>query len=240
MNPLDMVRMAQKAENEFVGLQCGIMDMFASMFGKKEQLIRLDCRSLSYEYVPFNTDNADLLLLDTGVKHSLASSEYNLRRQECEAGVAILQKKYPAIQSLRDVNSSQVEEILSTGDPVVYKRCKYVVEENERLLAACKDLKNGDMNAFGQKMFATHNGLSELYAVSCQEADALVATARNHPAVIGARMMGGGFGGCTLNLVQKGRTAELVTAANLMYKEKFGRELRYFQVTIDDGTSVID
>jgi galactokinase len=239
MERLDIVRTAQKAENEFVGLQCGIMDMFASVFGKAQQLIRLDCRSLSYEYVPFDTANTDILLLDTGVKHSLASSAYNLRRQECEAGVAALQKKYPHIQSLRDADSHQVQEVLSTGDPVVYKRCRYVVEENERLLAACADLQRGDMAAFGRKMFETHEGLSNLYEVSCPEADALVETVRNHPAVIGARMMGGGFGGCTINLVKKGRTAEVTEAATAMYQSRFKRELRHFQVSIDDGTSTI-
>ncbi len=190
-----MVLFSQKAENEFVGLQCGIMDMFASMFGKKEHVIRLDCRSLDYAYMPFDTTDISILLFDTGVKHSLASSEYNLRRQECEEGVRIIHEKYPEVQSLRDATSEMVNECLSTGDQVVYRRCKYMVEEIQRLQDACTDLINHDMISFGKKMFITHDGLSKLYEVSCPEADGLVDMVRNNDAVLGARMMGGGFGG---------------------------------------------
>lgn len=235
-----MVLFSQKAENEFVGLQCGIMDMFASMFGKKEHVIRLDCRSLDYAYMPFDTSDISILLFDTGIKHSLASSEYNLRRQECEEGVRIIQKKYPDVQSLRDATIEMVNECLSGGDAIVYRRCKYMVEEIQRLQDACTDLVNHDMISFGKKMFITHDGLSKLYEVSCPEADGLVDMARNNNAVLGARMMGGGFGGCTINIVKKGMEQQLVNAVTLQYREQFNRELKTYTVTIDDGTSLVE
>lgn len=234
-----MVLFSQKAENEFVGLQCGIMDMFASMFGKKEQVIRLDCRSLDYAYMPFDTTDVSILLFDTGVKHSLASSEYNLRRQECEEGVRIIQAKHPEVKSLRDANSKMVEECLSGGDEIIYKRCKFMVEEIQRLQDACVDLVNHDMAAFGKKMFITHDGLSRLYEVSCPEADGLVEMVRDHDAVLGARMMGGGFGGCTINIVKKGREEKLTREVTEKYREQFNRELKTYAVTIDDGTSLV-
>lgn len=235
-----MVQLAQKAENEFVGLQCGIMDMFASMFGKKEQVIQLDCRSLDYAYMPFDTSDHGIVLFDTGVKHSLASSEYNLRRQECEAGVAIMQKKYPEVKSLRDANIEMVKECLSTGDPLVYKRCQFIVEEIQRLQDACKDLVNHDLISFGKKMFITHDGLSKLYEVSCPEADALVDMVRNEPSVMGARMMGGGFGGCTINIVKKENIESLIKKITPQYAAKFGHEPKTYIVNIDNGTSLVE
>ena len=234
-----MVQLSQKAENEFVGLQCGIMDMFASMFGKKEQVIQLDCRSLEYAYMPFDTTDIDIVLFDTGVKHSLASSEYNLRRQECEKGVAIIQQKYPSVKSLRDANISMVTECLQSGNESVYNRCKYIVEEIKRLQDGCINLQQHNQAAFGQKMFATHDGLSKLYEVSCSEADALVDMVRNNPSVLGARMMGGGFGGCTINIIQKQNTAILIDEVSEKYLAQFGRVLKTYTVTIDDGTSLV-
>jgi galactokinase len=239
MDRLAMVQLAQRAENVFAGVQCGIMDQFASMFGQEEKLIRLDCRSLAYEYIPFPTDSIDILLLDTGVKHSLASTEYNLRRQECEAGVSIIREHYPQVNSLRDASLEMVETWLSNGDEKIYNRCRYVVEEIERLQLACTDLQNGQLKAFGQKMFATHDGLSRLYEVSCPEADALVHMVRNDPKVYGARMMGGGFGGCTINIVEKGYAAALIEAIAPQYTSRFGRMLKTYLVNIDKGTSLI-
>ena len=234
-----MVQLSQKAENEFVGLQCGIMDMFASMFGKKEQVIQLDCRSLDYAYMPFDTGNIDIVLFDTRVKHSLASSEYNLRRQECEQGVAIIQQKYPEVKSLRDADMSMVNECLLSGNQILFNRCKYIVEEIKRLQDGCVDLQQHNQAAFGQKMFATHDGLSKLYAVSCAEADALVDMVRNNPSVLGARMMGGGFGGCTINLIQKEKTGALIDEVSEKYLAQFERVLKTYTVTIDDGTSLV-
>jgi galactokinase len=235
-----MVQLAQKAENEFVGLQCGIMDMFASMFGKKEHVIQLDCRSLNYAYMPFDTGNHGIVLFDTGVKHSLASSEYNVRRQECEKGVAVMQKKYPQVKSLRDANIEMVNDCLSSGDPLVYKRCRFIVEEILRLQDACKDLIQHDLASFGKKMFLTHDGLSQLYEVSCPEADALVDMVREEPSVLGARMMGGGFGGCTINIVKKESIEELIKKISPQYAAMFGRDLKTYVVNIDNGTSLVE
>lgn len=240
LDKITMVKLSQKAENEFVGLQCGIMDMFASMFGKKEQVIQLDCRSLDYRYIPFDAPDLGIVLFDTCLKHSLASSAYNLRRQECEAGVAIMQKTYPEVMSLRDADMGMVNECLSSGNPVVWKRCRFVTEEIQRLKDACDDLVKHDMVSFGEKMFATHDGLSQLYEVSCSEADALVEMVRNEPSVLGARMMGGGFGGCTINLVKKESIQHLINKISPQYAAKFGREPKAYVVNIDDGTSLVD
>lgn len=234
-----MVLTAQKAENQFVGLQCGIMDMFASMFGASDKLIQLDCRSLVYDYIPFPADAVDIVLLDTGVKHSLASSEYNLRREECERGVAIIAQRYPHVLSLRDATSAMVDECLENGNATVYRRCRYVTDEIQRVMDGCEDLSRGDLPSFGKRMFATHKGLSEQYEVSCPEADALVNMAASHAHVLGARMMGGGFGGCTINLVKPGHGANLAEAFAPAYKTMFGRELKSYQVRIDKGTSLV-
>ncbi len=201
ISKLEMVKIAQKAEQEFVGLQCGIMDMFSSMFGKKDHVICLDCRSLEYEYFPFKQDGIKIVLLDTSIKHSLASSEYNTRRKQCEEGVALIQQYYPQVQSLRDVSIKMLDDHVAQNK-LVYNRCRFVVEEIGRLLAACVDLQQNDIISFGKKMFETHEGLSKLYEVSCNELDILVEIAQHNPAIIGARMMGGGFGGCNINIVK--------------------------------------
>jgi galactokinase len=234
-----MVQFSQRAENEFVGMKCGIMDQFASMFGKKEQVIRLDCRSLEYAYMPFDSTDTSIILFDTGVKHSLASSEYNLRREECEEGVRLINQKYPSVKSLRDADGNMVEECLSQGNETVYRRCRFIVEEIQRVQDACNDLINHDLVSFGKKMYATHDGLSKMYEVSCPEADGLVDMVKNNNAVLGARMMGGGFGGCTINIVKKGAERELTEQVATLYAQLFNRELKTYLVSIDDGTSVI-
>jgi galactokinase len=234
IDKIDMVKMAQKAEHEFAGVKCGIMDQFASMMGKKGHVIKLDCRSLEYEYVPFTFDDIEVVLFDTKVKHSLASSEYNTRRQECEQGVAILQKQHPEVQTLRDANIEMVETLLA-GTGKIYDRCKFVVEEIARLSAACNDLKENDLVAFGQKMFDTHEGLSKLYEVSCKELDFLAELAKDEPAILGSRMMGGGFGGCTINLVKKEAVAEVVDRISKKYFEKFKVQTEVYRTVIDDG-----
>jgi galactokinase len=239
MDPLTMVKLSQKAENEFVGVKCGIMDQFASMFGRRNHVIRLDCQSLEYEYVPFNTDGIRIVLLDTNVKHSLASSEYNTRRQQCEAGVALIQAHYPEVRSLRDATLEMLDKHVAPADALVYQRCQYVVEENLRLLAAGEDLKKGDIEAFGQKMFATHEGLSRKYAVSCPELDFLVEQVKGRPGVIGARMMGGGFGGCTINLVREAVIDELVAELTPAYARAMNKELKVYIGQIENGTSLI-
>jgi len=239
MDPLTMVKLSQRAENEFVGVKCGIMDQFASMFGRKNHVIRLDCQSLAYEYIPFNTDGIRIVLLDTNVKHSLASSEYNTRRQQCEAGVALIQAHHSEVRSLRDATLDMLDKYVAPADPLVYQRCQYVVEEKLRLLAAGDDLKKGDIAAFGQKMFATHEGLSKKYEVSCPEADFLVEQVKARPGVIGARMMGGGFGGCTINLVREEAIDDLVADLAPAYARAMNKELKVYIGQIENGTSLI-
>jgi galactokinase len=240
MSKLEMVRMAQKAENEFVGLKCGIMDMFASMFGKADAVIQLDCRSLDYHYMPFHQKGFQIVLLDTCVKHSLASTEYNTRRAECEAGVAIIAQKHPQVKSLRDADLEMVESLLAGGDVKVYQRCKFIVAEIARLQAGCQDLVNDNIDAFGLKMFETHFGLSKEYEVSCVELDFLADFAKDQNGVIGARMMGGGFGGCTINLVKDASVDTFITGAATAFKNRFQQDLKSYIVAIGDGTSLIN
>jgi galactokinase len=198
-----MVAMAQKAEHEYAGVMCGIMDQFASMMGKANQVIKLDCRSLEYEYVPFKLDGIKILLLNTNVKHSLASSEYNTRRLECMQAVEMIQAYHPEVQSLRDATVEMLDQYVLPFNDLVYQRSRFVVDEMERLNQACQFLQDDNIPALGNCMFKTHDGLSRQYEVSCKELDYLVDFVRSRKEVIGARMMGGGFGGCTINLVQE-------------------------------------
>jgi len=240
LSKIEMVRLAQKAENEFVGVKCGIMDQFASMFGKTDTVIQLDCQSLGYNYMPFNQEGIKIVLLDTRVKHSLASTEYNLRREECEAGVKIIQEKYPTVASLRDVTMQMAQECLANADQKIIDRCSFVVAEIHRLQDACKDLEAGNMKAFGKKMYETHEGLSKLYEVSCAELDFLADFAKTDASVLGARMMGGGFGGCTINLVEEDAVEAFVLAAGNAFQAAFGTEMKPYIVSIGNGTSLLD
>jgi len=239
IDKMRMVKMAQMAEHSFAGLQCGIMDMFASMFGKKDNAIKLDCRSLEYEYIPLKLDGYKLVLLNTNVKHSLASSEYNVRRQQCETGVAFIQKYHPGVSSLRDATMAMLDEFVKPKDNIAYNRCKFIVEEIERLNSACDDLQKGNLQALGKKMFATHEGLSKDYEVSCKELDFLVDAVKQNPDVLGARMMGGGFGGCTINIVKEEKITELTEMLAPEYKTAMGKELSFYIVQTGNGTSVV-
>ena len=231
--------MAQMAENEFVGVKCGIMDQFINIFGADKKVLKLDCRSLEYEYFPFSFNDIDLVLCDTQVTHSLASSEYNIRRKQCEEGVAFLQKKGHPVRSLRDVSLDMLNIYKKELDPVIYKRCKYVITENVRLLNGCLDLKNGNLVDFGEKMYETHRGLRDDYAVSCAELDFLVKETENENAILGARMMGGGFGGCTINVVSSDYTDLFSNKIKKAYKQKTGKDLPIYITHIEQGTSII-
>lgn len=237
---LDIVKMAQRAENDFVGVQCGIMDQFASGFGKKNHVIKLDCRSLEYEYKPFMPDDVEIILLNTNVKHSLADTEYNTRRQQCEKGVELIQKKYPQVKSLRDATLEMVDELIKPVDETVYKRCSFMVKEIRRVPDACLDLDNKDIAAFGKKMFEAHEGLSKEYEVSCKELDFLVDHVKQYSEVIGARMMGGGFGGCTINLIKKGAVDKIINDISNDYKKAMNLELTMYRVSIEDGTGLVN
>jgi len=245
LDKMQLTKMAQKAEHEYAGVQCGIMDQFASMFGKKDQVILLDCNSMEYQYFPLVLEEYDIVLLDTQIKHALASSEYNTRRKECEQGIAQIQQKYPAVKSLRDATIEMLEDCVDQKTmPNVYKRCKYVIEEIRRTQDAAKDLQENKLEAFGQKMFATHSGLSELYEVSCPELDFLVNAvasdfSNTNKYVIGARMMGGGFGGCTINLIKKEATAFVVQKLVASYQNAFQKTLVHYIVSIEEGAHII-
>lgn len=239
LDRFSIVKMSQKAENEYVGVQCGIMDQFASAFGKEESVIRLDCRSLEYEYFPFPMQDYLIVLCDTSVKHSLASSEYNTRRLECEKGIAILQQHYPEVQSLRDANPDIVEKHKDELGDVVYRRCKFITEEIQRVQDACDLLVEGNLIDFGKKMYATHQGLQHEYEVSCPELDFLVDQTLDDPAVIGARMMGGGFGGCTINLVKKEAVDAFEQKMKAAYQEKYQIDLPCYKVKITAGTGEV-
>lgn len=237
---MQLTKMAQKAEHEYAGVLCGIMDQFASMYGKKDQVILLDCKTMEYQYYPLQLEHYDIVLLDTQIKHALASSEYNTRRQECEQGIKLIHQQYPSVNSLRDASMDILNEMVDQKKySKVYNRCKYVIEEIERTQAAALDLKEGRLEAFGQKMYATHEGLSNLYEVSCPELDFLVSAVKDNPNVIGARMMGGGFGGCTINLIKKEATASVVQKLVASYHKTFQKNLLTYEVNIDDGARIL-
>lgn len=239
ISKMEMALMAQSAEHEFAGVKVGIMDMFASLFGKKDHVIKLDCRSMEYEYVPLELDGYRIVLLNTNVKHSLGDTGYNTRRAQCEKGVAWIKEHQPQVNSLRDATIEMLDKYVQPKDDVIYRRCKYVVEENRRLLAGCEDLKQGDIASLGEKMFETHDGLSSEYEVSCKELDFLVDEVRNNPDVLGARMMGGGFGGCTINIVKEDVVDELIEEISASYQKNMNKPLTAYVAQIEDGTTIL-
>ncbi|HKI46531.1 MAG TPA: galactokinase [Balneolales bacterium] len=239
VDKLTMVQMGVRTENDFVGVNCGIMDQFINIFGEDHQVIKLDCRSLDFELVPFERDDVRVVLCDTQVRRELASSEYNVRRKQCEDGVAILKKYDAGINSLRDVTIEMLKRHKDEFDPIIYKRCKYVVEENNRVLAACNDLSRNDFKAFGKRMFQSHDGLSNEYEVSCEELDVLVEEARKVEGVLGSRMMGAGFGGCTINIVEEEHLESFTAHIQKAYKDRTGKSIKVYKTSIDAGTEVV-
>lgn len=235
----ELALISQKAEHEFAGVMCGIMDQFASVFGKKDHVIRLDCMTTEFEYVPLKLEGYKILLLNTNVKHSLASSEYNTRRKECHDGVEMVRQKYPEVKSLRDVNMAMLNECVIGKDDLIYKRCKYVVEENERLFSACDALIKGDLRTLGKNMYGSHDGLSTEYEVSCKELDFLVDAVHTNNNVMGARMMGGGFGGCTINLVKEEAIEKLVEELSASYNKEMRLDLTAYIAETSDGSSQV-
>ncbi|MHC1704849.1 MAG: galactokinase [Tenuifilaceae bacterium] len=237
---MSLALLGQRAENIHAGVQCGIMDQFASLLGEEKTLLKLDCRSLEYERIPFHPDNTVIILADTLVKHSLASSEYNVRRQQCNAGVAEIKKRYPLVNSLRDAYLDMLYEVKPNIDIKVFDRCKFVIEEIVRLNQACLVLKNDDYDTFGKLMYDTHLGLSKLYEVSCPELDLLAETAIELEGVHGSRMMGGGFGGCTINLVNKSNADLFVEKVGNQFNKKFGHLPVFYKVEISKGAHVVE
>jgi galactokinase len=220
--PLKSVaQLCQKAENEFVGARVGIMDQFVSCHGKLGHAVRLDCRSLEFELVPV-PDAVRLVICNTMVKHELSGGEYNQRREQCEEGVRILARAFPGIRALRDVSSQQLESQRQALPDLIFRRCLHVVQEDNRVLEVTKLLRAGDLARVGQLMHDSHVSLRDLYQVSCQELDSMVDAAKGLPGYIGGRMTGGGFGGCTVNLVRSAEASAFADEIKKRYKQKTG------------------
>ncbi len=236
---VDIAKIGQLAEHTYAGVKCGIMDQFASVMSKAGHVVKLDCRDLSFSYKPLELGDYAILLLNTNVKHSLASTAYNDRRASCEEGVRLVQQHFPEVKSLRDVTLDMLEAHVKPVDLDMYTKCRFVVEENERLNRACDALEQGDLDRLGEQLFRAHEGLSKEYEVSCPELDFLVDYVKAFPEVIGARMMGGGFGGCTINLVKKSFQDLLVERLTPIYKERFNLDLTAIKVVPSNGTELL-
>jgi galactokinase len=236
---MDIVKLGQRSENNFVGLNCGIMDQFVNIFGEDKKVLKIDCRSLDYEYFPFERNDLAIVLCETEAKRSLASSEYNIRRQQCEMGVKVLQNHRPEIRSLRDVSPEFLNEHRVEMDPVAFQRCAYVVAENGRVLKACEDLHRNDFRAFGEQMYRSHSGLRDGYQVSSLDLDFLVESASSIDGVLGARMMGAGFGGCTINLVEQSSVDTFVEEMKNRYRQRTGKVSNVYVTHIQSGTCLL-
>ncbi|MBK5722464.1 galactokinase [Dysgonomonas sp. Marseille-P4677] len=230
----ELALIGQATEHNYVGVKCGIMDQFASCFGKEGSLIRLDCRSLEYEYVPFDPVGYRLVLLNTCVAHELASSAYNKRRESCENAASYIRKYHPEVELLRDATLDMLKEVANEVSAEDYMRAEFVIEEIQRLQDACEALKKGDYETVGKKMYETHIGLSRKYEVSCEELDFLNNIAREC-GVTGSRVMGGGFGGCTINLVKNELHDSFIKRATEAYEQKFKIKPKVYDVVIKDG-----
>ncbi len=229
IDKFELARIGQSTEHNYCGVNCGIMDQFASVMGQKGKLMRLDCRSMEFEYFPFEPEGYELVLVDSRVKHELADSPYNKRRQSCERVAKRL-----GIETLRDATMEMLDSVRTDITAEDYFRAKFVIEEKERVLAVCDALVAGDYDTVGKKMYETHNGLSKDYEVSCEELDFLNDIAREC-GVTGSRIMGGGFGGCTINLVKNELYENFIATARKRFNEKYGHEPKVYPVVISDG-----
>jgi galactokinase len=239
---IDKIKLAligQAAEHEYVGAKVGIMDQFVSALGRKEHALLIDCRSLQAEHVPLRCDNLAIVICDSKVKHQLASSEYNTRRAECEAGVEILRNFLPHITQLRDVRVEDFEQYESNLPEVVRKRCRHVINENERVLRAAEALRENDFEEFGRLMFLSHASLRDDYEVSCEELDLLVEIAGIKPEVLGARMTGGGFGGSIVSLIEREKLDRFIAEISSEYEKRTNLKLAVYISGAADGAREI-
>ena len=230
----ELARIGQSTEHNYCGVKCGIMDQFASVFGKKGHLMRLNCATMEFEYFPFNPEGYKVVLLDTVVKHELASSAYNKRRESCENACAHIKANHPEVNYLSDATMAMLDEVKAEISEEDYKRAVYVIGEKQRVLDVCDALEKGDYATVGDRMFGTHYGMSKEYEVSCEELDFLNDVAKKC-GVTGSRVMGGGFGGCTINLVKEELYDEFIATAKKEYLAKFNREPKVYDVVISDG-----
>lgn len=236
---MDLVKLCQKAEHEYTGTKCGIMDQFICMFGKQDHAVNLDCRSLAFEYVPANMNGYKIILCNTQIKHALAASAYNTRQDECKQGVETIKKYYPGISTLRDVSLDMLEKNKEELGLIPYKRCRFVIKENSRVEKACQYLGRDDMISLGAQMYLSHQGLRNEYDVSCKELDFLVEQTFDDINVAGARMIGGGFGGCTINIVNESYVPVFSRKMADAYRNKFDRELECYIITINEGIAIL-
>lgn len=232
---MELARVGQRTEHKYLGCKCGIMDQFASVHGKAGHLMRLDCRSGEFEYFPWNPEGYKLVLVNSCVKHELVGSPYNDRRESCERVAAVIAKHHPEVESLRDADYAMLEEVSNEVSKEDYMRAKYVIGEKERVLNVCDALEKGDYETVGEMMYATHYGLSKEYEVSCEELDFLNDVAKEE-GVTGSRIMGGGFGGCTINLVANELYDHFVKTVKEKFNAKFGKEPIVIDVVIGDGS----
>ena len=241
LKDLDLVRLAQRAENEFVGVQCGIMDQFASHMGGKDHALFIDCRSLEHDWVPLGND-LKVVAFNTGVKRELASSEYNERRRQCEEGGREFAKIIPGIHSLRDVSLCDFEKHQGRLEPVVMKRCRHVITENQRVLDTVEALKNKNLERVKALFRESHESLRDDYQVSCTELDILVELAQEHPLQKGSRMTGAGFGGCTVHLVPKDEQVEanFISFVTTGYENRVGRKPEVYVFTPSAGAKFLN
>ena len=234
IDKFELARIGQATEHNYVGVKCGIMDQFASLFGKAGHLMRLNCATMEFEYYPFNPKGYKVVLLDTLVKHELASSAYNKRRESCENACAHIAANYPEVKYLSDANQDMLDEVRPLISGEDYLRASYVIGEKQRVLDVCEALEKGDYETVGDRMYGTHFGMSKLYEVSCEELDFLNDIAKEC-GVTGSRVMGGGFGGCTINLVKEELYDSFIKTAKEKFNAKFGHEPKVYDVVISDG-----
>ncbi|MFY0714548.1 galactokinase [Seonamhaeicola sp. NFXS20] len=230
----EMIFISQKAEHNYVGVNCGIMDQYASMFGIKDHALLLDCRTIKAKPYKIDFKNHQLLLINTNVKHSLSDSAYNDRRSACEHIAKLLH-----VKALRDATEDDLETIKDAVTPTNYQKALYVIQENDRARKASKAMEENDIEKLGELIYGSHKGLSKQYKVSCEELDFLVEKAKESGYVIGARMMGGGFGGCTINLIEKEKAKIFKESVSKAYKEKFNKECSVYFVNLSDGTHLV-
>ena len=234
IDKFELARIGQSTEHNYCGVKCGIMDQFASVFGKKDHLIRLNCSNMEFEYFPFAPEGHKLVLLDTVVKHELASSAYNKRRESCENVCAHIKARHHEVNYLSDASADMLKEVQNEVSEEDYKRASYVIGEKQRVLDVCEALERGDYQTVGEKMYETHRGMSKEYEVSCEELDFLNEVAKEC-GVTGSRVMGGGFGCCTINLVKKELYDKFINTAKEKFYKKYGHEPKVYDVVISDG-----
>lgn len=238
--PQTIAALCQQAEHTYPEVKCGIMDQFANMLGKKDHVILLDCKNLEHSYIPARLNDYSIVVINTGIRHSLINSEYNLRRRQCWKGLNIIKNLDSTIQSFRDIDADKLATFEKELSKVVYKRCLYVVEEIKRTKRAADLLKQSRIQELGELMYQSHDGLKKLFEVSCTELNFLVDQSTNYQEVAGARLMGGGFGGSTIHLIEKENVQKITDEISNAFKKKFKREAESYVVKISRGTHKVD